>query len=69
MIGGKVLDVSALAALVHGRVSAAAWFATARALSPPLYLPTLALAEGSDGIVNLVRPSVDGDDRRVDLSG
>ncbi|MGH3755182.1 MAG: hypothetical protein ACRDRP_21315 [Pseudonocardiaceae bacterium] len=49
MIGGKVLDASALAALVRGRVSAAAWFATARAL--PLYLPTLALAE-----VRAVRP-------------
>ncbi|MGH8966689.1 MAG: hypothetical protein ACRDXB_15375 [Actinomycetes bacterium] len=51
MIGGKVLDASALAALVRGRVSAAAWFATARALSLPLYLPTLALAE-----VRAVRP-------------
>jgi hypothetical protein len=30
VIGGKVLDASALAALVRGRVSAAAWFATAR---------------------------------------
>ncbi|MFN2497441.1 MAG: hypothetical protein ABR608_16310 [Pseudonocardiaceae bacterium] len=45
MIGGKVLDASALAAFVRGRVSAAAWFATARALSLPLYLPALALAE------------------------
>ena len=45
MIGGRVLDASALAALVRGRVSAAAWFATARALSLPLYLPALALAE------------------------
>ncbi|MGH3978222.1 MAG: hypothetical protein ACRDRZ_04355 [Pseudonocardiaceae bacterium] len=51
MIGGKVLDASALAALVRGRVSAASWFATARALSLPLYLPTLALAE-----VRAVRP-------------
>lgn len=51
MIGGKVLDASALAALVRGRVSAAAWFATARTLSLPLYLPTLALAE-----VRAVRP-------------
>ena len=51
MIGGKVLDASALAALVRGRVSAAAWFATARAMSLPLYLPTLALAE-----VRAVRP-------------
>jgi predicted nucleic acid-binding protein len=51
VIGGKVLDASALAALVRGRVSAAAWFATARTLSLPLYLPTLALAE-----VRAVRP-------------
>ena len=51
MIGGKVLDASALAALVRGRVSAAAWFATARTMSLPLYLPTLALAE-----VRAVRP-------------
>ncbi|HSZ29222.1 MAG TPA: hypothetical protein VK784_05615 [Pseudonocardiaceae bacterium] len=51
MIGGKVLDASALAALVRGQVSAAAWFATARAMSLPLYLPTLALAE-----VRAVRP-------------
>jgi hypothetical protein len=48
VIGGKVLDASAL---VRGRVSAAAWFATARAMSLPLYLPTLALAE-----VRAVRP-------------
>lgn len=45
MIGGRVLDASALAALVRGRVSAEAWFATARALSLPLYLPALALSE------------------------
>jgi predicted nucleic acid-binding protein len=51
VIGGKVLDASALAALVRGRVSAAAWFSTARTLSLPLYLPTLALAE-----VRAVRP-------------
>ncbi|MGH3930090.1 MAG: hypothetical protein ACRDTF_08955 [Pseudonocardiaceae bacterium] len=51
MIGGKVLDASALAALVRGRVSAEAWFATARTLSLPLYLPALALAE-----VRAVRP-------------
>ena len=51
MIGGKVLDASALAAPVRGRVSAAAWFSTARTLSLPLYLPTLALAE-----VRAVRP-------------
>jgi predicted nucleic acid-binding protein len=51
VIGGKILDASALAALVRGRVSAAAWFATARTLSLPLYLPMLALAE-----VRAVRP-------------
>jgi hypothetical protein len=51
VIGGKVLDASALAAPVRGRVSAAAWFSTARTLSLPLYLPTLALAE-----VRAVRP-------------
>jgi len=42
---GKVLDASALAALVRGSVPAAAWFATMRNLSLPLYLPSLALAE------------------------
>ncbi|MGH3530065.1 MAG: hypothetical protein ACRDS0_28450 [Pseudonocardiaceae bacterium] len=51
MIGGKVLDASALAALVRGRLSAMAWFDTAFALSLPLYLPILALAE-----VRAVRP-------------
>ncbi|HKR50968.1 MAG TPA: hypothetical protein VJT72_15565 [Pseudonocardiaceae bacterium] len=51
MIGGKVLDASALAALVRGRISAMAWFDTAWALSLPLYLPTLALTE-----VRAVRP-------------
>lgn len=47
MIGGKVVDASALAALVRGRLSAMAWFDTAWALS----LPALALAE-----VRAVRP-------------
>lgn len=51
MIGGKVPDASAVAALVRGRLSAMAWFDTAWALSLPLYLPTLALAE-----VRAVRP-------------
>jgi hypothetical protein len=51
MIGGKVVDASALAALVRGRLSALAWFDTAWTLSVPLYLPTLALAE-----VRAVRP-------------
>ncbi|MPZ67350.1 MAG: hypothetical protein GEU83_18220 [Pseudonocardiaceae bacterium] len=52
MIGGKVLDASALAALVGGRLSAVAWFATAEASGVALYLPTLALAE-----VRAVRPN------------
>lgn len=51
MIGGKVVDASALVALVRGRMSAMAWFDTAWALSVPLYLPTLAVAE-----VRAVRP-------------
>jgi hypothetical protein len=51
VIGGKVVDASALAALVRGRISAMAWFDTAWALSLPLYLPTLALNE-----VRAVRP-------------
>jgi len=51
VIGGKVVDASALAALMRGRMSAMAWFDTAWALSLPLYLPTLALAE-----VRAVRP-------------
>ncbi|MGH3942211.1 MAG: hypothetical protein ACRDTG_27040 [Pseudonocardiaceae bacterium] len=45
MIGGKVVDASALAVLVHGRLSALAWFDTAWALAVPLYLPILGLAE------------------------
>ena len=48
---GKVVDASALAALVRGSVAADAWFATMRALSQPLYLPSLALTE-----VRAVRP-------------
>lgn len=51
MIGGKVVDASALAALIRGRLSAVAWFATAEAAGIVLYLPTLALAE-----VRAVRP-------------
>ncbi|MGH3769358.1 MAG: hypothetical protein ACRDTX_30135 [Pseudonocardiaceae bacterium] len=51
MIGGKVLDASALAALVRGRLSAVAWFATAKTTGLTLYLPTLALVE-----VRAVRP-------------
>ncbi|MGH3983000.1 MAG: hypothetical protein ACRDST_10045 [Pseudonocardiaceae bacterium] len=56
MIGGKVLDASALAALVRGRLSAiawfaTAWFATAETTGLTLYLPSLALNE-----VRPVRP-------------
>ncbi len=51
MIGGKVVDASALAALVRGRLSAVAWFATAKTTGLTLYLPALALAE-----VRAVRP-------------
>jgi hypothetical protein len=51
VIGGKVLDASALAALVRGRLSAVAWFATARTMGLTLYLPLLALNE-----VRAVRP-------------
>ncbi|MFP5022242.1 hypothetical protein [Pseudonocardia phyllosphaerae] len=45
MIGGKVLDASALAALVRGRLGVLAWLATARQLGIALYVPTLALTE------------------------
>ncbi|MGQ0776539.1 MAG: hypothetical protein ACT4NY_19290 [Pseudonocardiales bacterium] len=48
MIGGKVLDASAF---VRGRISAFAWFSTARRAGIVLYLPSLALAE-----VRAVRP-------------
>lgn len=51
MISGKVLDASALVALVRGRLSAAAWFATAETTGMTLYLPSLALTE-----VRAVRP-------------
>lgn len=51
MIGGKILDASALAALVRGRISAVAWLVTADLKGIVLYLPTLALAE-----VRAVRP-------------
>ena len=49
MIGGKVVDASALAALIGGRLSAVAWFATAETTGIALYLPTLALAERPGG--------------------
>jgi predicted nucleic acid-binding protein len=45
VIGGKVLDASALAALARRRPAALAWFDTARLVGIALYLPTLALAE------------------------
>jgi hypothetical protein len=45
VIGGKVLDASALAALARRRPAALAWFNTARLVGIALYLPTLALAE------------------------
>ncbi len=51
MIGGKVVDASALAALVRGRLSAVAWFAAAKITGLTLHLPALALAE-----VRAVRP-------------
>jgi hypothetical protein len=51
VIGGKVLDASALAALVRGWLSAVAWFATAKTIGLTLYLPSLALNE-----VRAVRP-------------
>lgn len=51
MIGGKVLDASALAALVRGRLSVVAWFATAKTTGLTLSLPSLALSE-----VRAVRP-------------
>jgi predicted nucleic acid-binding protein len=51
VVGGKVVDASALAALVRGRLSALAWFATVKITGLTLYLPALALAE-----VRAVRP-------------
>jgi hypothetical protein len=51
VIGGKVVDASALAALVRGRLAAVAWFATAKTTGLTLYLSALALAE-----VRAVRP-------------
>ena len=51
MIGGKVLDASALAELARQRPAAFAWLRTARVLGIALYLPAFALAE-----VRAVRP-------------
>lgn len=45
MIGGKVLDASAVAAIARYDLAALAWLDTARILNIPLYLPTLALTE------------------------
>ena len=44
MIGGKVVDASAFAALVRGRPAAVAGFAMAKTAGLTLYLPALALA-------------------------
>lgn len=49
--GGRVLDASFVAARARGSLAADAWLATARALTMPLYLPSLALLE-----VRAVRP-------------
>ncbi|MGB6162988.1 MAG: hypothetical protein WCF33_01925 [Pseudonocardiaceae bacterium] len=51
MIGGKVLDASALAALARRRHSALVWFDIAPTLGLTLYVPNLALTE-----VRAVRP-------------
>lgn len=51
MIGGKVLDASALAALARRRHSALVWFDIAPTLGLTLFLPSLALTE-----VRAVRP-------------
>ncbi len=51
MIGGKVLDASALAALARRRFSALVWFDIAPTLGLTLYVPSLALTE-----VRAVRP-------------
>lgn len=45
MIGGKVVDPSALAAYVRGSVAMDAWTATAAQMGMVLYLPTLAAVE------------------------
>ncbi|MGH4021411.1 MAG: hypothetical protein ACRDT0_19710 [Pseudonocardiaceae bacterium] len=51
MIGGKVLDASALAALARRRYLALVWFDIASAPGLTLYVPSLALTE-----VRVVRP-------------
>lgn len=62
MIGGKVLDASALVALVSGRISALTWLAIAGNAGVVLYVPSLALAE-----VRAVRP--DAGPQLADLVG
>ena len=51
MIGGKVVDASALAALARRRLSVLVWFDIAPELGLTLYVPSLALTE-----VRAVRP-------------
>lgn len=45
MIGGKILDPSALASYVQGSLAMDAWLVVAAQTGIVLYLPTLALAE------------------------
>lgn len=45
MIGGKVVDPSALAAHVGGSFAMATWLAVAKELNIVLYVPALAMAE------------------------
>lgn len=45
MIGGKVLDSSALVALVRGRLSVVSWFAVAGSAGLVFYVPSLAVTE------------------------
>jgi hypothetical protein len=51
VIGGKVLDASALAALVRGYQSMVAWISVAKSTGIVFYVPSLALTE-----VRAVRP-------------
>lgn len=45
MIGGKVVDSSALAAYVRGSVAMDSWLAVAKELGIVLYVPALAVIE------------------------
>ncbi len=54
MIGGKVVDPSALAAHIGGSFAMATWLAVANKLGIALYLPALAMAE-----VRAVYPDAD----------